>query len=297
MANAVEDLDTSDSDSSIDIIEISSDTSEELQPRKVFVLDSSSESSDSEVDNSEQSFHFAESLDSSSDEKSENGLPNTGENQLPQPPSQALPGRNYLAAFENSCGCEWDCLSLRLSQEDFVVAQHLFEKIGKRGAQENRFTKCDVCVALKEEKASTMDPEVKSLIDRLMEEHNTVNIAERQTYFDHRELARGKPDKYLSVIVDGMDQNKLCIPRLAQTRKSTSGLWSLRTHLTGTLVHGRHAIGYFDLMQYPHDSNLTMNIVLRILQELDQIPDTGFFQFDNCFEKTRISLFSLSLAT
>ncbi|XP_070573827.1 uncharacterized protein [Ptychodera flava] len=199
--NAVEDLDTSDSDSSIDIIEISSDTSEELQPRKVFVLDSSSESSDSE-DNSEQSFHFAESLDSSSDEKSENGLPNTAAS----PSISGTPGRNYLAAFENSCGCEWDCLSLRLSQEDFVVAQHLFEKIGKRGAQENRFTKCDVCVALKEEKASTMDPEVKSLIDRLMEEHNTVNIAERQTYFDHRELAIGQPDKYLSVIVDGMDQ-------------------------------------------------------------------------------------------
>jgi hypothetical protein len=39
----------------------------------------------------------------------------------------------------------------------------------------------------------------------------------------------------------------------------------LKTHLTGVLNHERETIGYFDLHQWPHDSNLTINVLLRAL--------------------------------
>ena len=89
------------------------------------------------------------------------------------------------------------------------------------------------------------------------------------------------------MIIDGMDQAKLLVPNLRRWAKAYSSAWRLRTHLTGVINHGREVVGLFDLFQWPHDSNLTMNVLLRVLVRCDFIPDVLYLQMDNCFRENK----------
>ena len=80
---------------------------------------------------------------------------------------------------------------------------------------------------------------------------------ETEIYYHHRRKAKANPKQSVCLIIDGMDQPKLTIPQLINVMKVYSSAWRLKTHLTGIINHGRETIGYFDLMQWLHDSNLT----------------------------------------
>lgn len=42
----------------------------------------------------------------------------------------------------------------------------------------------------------------------------------------------------------------------------------LKTHITGVIDHGRnHFLTFVDVGQFPHDPNLTINIILRALKK------------------------------
>jgi len=95
---------------------------------------------------------------------------------------------------------------------------------------------------------------------------------------------------------DGMDQAKLLLPRLIVMAHAYANARKLRTHLTGVLNHGRQPKGYFDLFQYPHDANLTVNILLFELQSMGriyQIPCVCNWIIVG--ERTKTSLFLTSL--
>ena len=88
---------------------------------------------------------------------------------------------------------------------------------------------------------------------------------ERRKYYSHREKSRANPEKYLTIIIDGMDQSKTNIPSLTCAPKSLQNMQGIRTHLTGALVHtrsphGKRIYAYYDLLQYPHDSNLVIQV-------------------------------------
>lgn len=84
-----------------------------------------------------------------------------------------------------------------------------------------------------------------------------------------------------------MDQSKLLIPALLHVTKKYSGAWKLRTHLTGVLNHGRETLAFLDVFQWPHDSNYTMNVLLRTLQRMEFIPDKLRLQMDNCWRENK----------
>ena len=100
----------------------------------------------------------------------------------------------------------------------------------------------------------------------------------------HRESIRE------SLIVDGMDQNKTNLPHLVRVPKSCQNLWSLRTHLTGTLAHGIGNYGYFNFLQFPHDSNLTLTVLLHTLLSISKkgnLPRKLLIQMDNCVRENK----------
>ena len=115
------------------------------------------------------------------------------------------------------------------------------------------------------------------------------NGAERKKYHDHRVKARLTPTKCVAVIIDGMDQAKTNLPNTKIIAKSTSSLWRLRTHVTGVLVHtkapcGKLAYAYVHFLQWPHDSNLTITLLLDTLiqyQKENTLPTTLYIQMDN----------------
>lgn len=120
---------------------------------------------------------------------------------------------------------------------------------------------------------------------------------ERKKYHLHREKSRSQPDKYLTIIIDGMDQSKTNIPALIPESKSTSSLTRLRTHLTGAIVHtqsphGKLLYAFYDMMQWPHDSNLTLEVLSSILVSLrDRLPPTLYLQLDNCGRENKNKFF------
>lgn len=112
---------------------------------------------------------------------------------------------------------------------------------------------------------------------------------ERKKYHHHREKARSSPTKCVTIIIDGMDQAKTNLPNTKIIAKSSSALWRLRTHVTGILVHtkapyGKFAFGYVDLLQWPHDSNLTITLLMNAILDFQKnhpLPSTLYLQMDN----------------
>ena len=64
--------------------------------------------------------------------------------------------------------------------------------------------------------------------------------------------------------------------------KSCQNLWTLRTHLTGVLIHGS---GNHYLLQWLHDCNLTLLCIMSALIKISKtrvLPPKLFIQMDNC---------------
>jgi hypothetical protein len=115
---------------------------------------------------------------------------------------------------------------------------------------------------------------------------------ERRHYHQHRELAQAYPDKYVSIIIDGMDQNKTRLPKHKRTTDRDNNKAELRTHLIGALVHGTPVPAYvftaFD--EWPADTNLNLQCLLLILQDvgLENLKGkTLFLQMDNTVRENK----------
>lgn len=112
---------------------------------------------------------------------------------------------------------------------------------------------------------------------------------ERKKYHSHREKARSTPEKFLTLIIDGMDQSKTNIPNTKLISKSTSSLWRLRTHITGVILHTKAPSGkltycFIDFVQFPHDSNLTLTVIIKVLADFskhNRLPEVLYVQMDN----------------
>lgn len=93
----------------------------------------------------------------------------------------------------------------------------------------------------------------------------------------------------MTLIVDGMDQAKTNVPNTKLIAKSTSSLWRLRTHVTGVIIHthapcGKLTYSFVDLLQYPHDSNLTLTVITDTLLDFSKkqhLPEVLYLQMDN----------------
>lgn len=87
-----------------------------------------------------------------------------------------------------------------------------------------------------------------------------------------------------------MDQNKTDLPQNPQKNKSASNMWVLRTHITGVIVHGRRSYAFVDLNLWPHDSNLTINVLLQVLEREARegpLPPKLYLQLDNCWRENK----------
>ena len=119
---------------------------------------------------------------------------------------------------------------------------------------------------------------------------------EREKYHLHRYKARRHPSRYLTMILDAMDQSKTDVPNLRRVCKSTANLQRLRKHLVGVIMHcglcpiGKAFFGFFDLFEWKHDSNLTINIILSVLQIFNSrfgLPPVLNIQLDNCWRENK----------
>ena len=112
----------------------------------------------------------------------------------------------------------------------------------------------------------------------------TLYRKEREKYAKHRNKAQKYPSKYASIIIDGMDQDKTDVPHIIMKPKSMAGAYTLETHVTGIRAHGQNTMMVIDCGQFPHDGNLTIEIILRMCQQLVNV----HVYYANAYDKTYI---------
>lgn len=84
------------------------------------------------------------------------------------------------------------------------------------------------------------------------------------SYLSRAGAAHHQPNKYFSIAIDGMDQNKTEIPFTKWRHSYLTKSWRLKIHVVGAMIHGRHPIAFLDYQQHAHDSNMTTNILLQV---------------------------------
>jgi hypothetical protein len=121
--------------------------------------------------------------------------------------------------------------------------------------------------------------------------HLTVARLEREDYYLNKLLC-SKRSENMSIIVDGMDQEKLTVPCLTRYPKGMDKSACLRLGMMGVkLVSGRvYKHLYLNSNRFQRNANGTMNAAIASIAHLfrqrekegQPRPTTAFFQLDNC---------------
>lgn len=68
-----------------------------------------------------------------------------------------------------------------------------------------------------------------------------------------------------------------CNPIQAMSNKQ-----QLKVQVTGVLTHGHGAFTYLQYGQYSCDSNQTITVLVKCLEQISPLPDVVYIQMDNC---------------
>ena len=75
----------------------------------------------------------------------------------------------------------------------------------------DRMSVCSICASLKSmAKSGRTDEEIKNY-KTLFKEHQESQTLERSNAMHHRQKALQSPERYMCLIIDGMDQKKTCL--------------------------------------------------------------------------------------
>ena len=152
---------------------------------------------------------------------------------------------------------------------------------------------CKVCTSYQMRILKAKTDHMRTELKKLRMLHVEKQRQERMFYYANRERAIASPDKYLSIIIDGMDQSKTNIPLFS--RKTSDKTWGNR--LIGVKVHGIGNFIYIVDQHTPGGANLITEILRLTLLHLDaagKLPHsdpTLYLQMDNCSENKNQVLF------
>ncbi|XP_063419269.1 uncharacterized protein LOC134702108 isoform X2 [Mytilus trossulus] len=157
-----------------------------------------------------------------------------------------------------------------------------FEKIVSFVKTKN-INPCDICMKVKMEMHKLKDAVKKDQLKKDLKVHLDRQRSERRDYYKKKDEACMKSKEVMSIIIDGMDQSKTNIPHFKGWTRPKCGAAALKTHITGCLVHGSQLYLYTDLLQWPHDPNLTITcLVNAITSNTNVLPPKLYVQCDNC---------------
>ena len=108
----------------------------------------------------------------------------------------------------------------------------------------------------------------------------------------HRQKALQSPERYMCLIIDGMDQKKTCLPHFRRLPKDIGDECLVQMHLVGCLSHCQ-TIKPSVFITYPNihnDPNLTVTVMQRVLQTWQGIlPPVLYVQLDNTARENKNS--------
>jgi hypothetical protein len=147
------------------------------------------------------------------------------------------------------------------------------------------FAKCDTCDRFSEQLKKKLDPIAKDQVELELRTHIQEERLEREQYYIARAKAADRSDKYLSIIIDSMDQKKTCVPYFLNPPKCLGSDYFLKTKLTSAIVHGHGTYHFWSSPEIKHDTNLSLECLRRTLlkyqQEKRGLPPVLYLQLDN----------------
>jgi hypothetical protein len=129
----------------------------------------------------------------------------------------------------------------------------------------SKFSKCSVCWEFTSTLEKIVSNTMKDRLKKIYQRHHELQRQERDAYENVKLDVRNRPDKFLSIVVDGMDQNTTMVPKMRQTVKNIEGRY-VKTHLCGVLVHGWGL--YCDIWidaHHRHDGNQVVTSIMGVL--------------------------------
>ena len=158
------------------------------------------------------------------------------------------------------------------------------------------FVVCPCCNSYKLSLRRARTLRERARIKYFRTKHLQKQRAQREKYYKHRRKAIQNPKKYLSIIIDGMDQKKTNCPNLGgQTTKDEA---PLKTRIIGVKVHGIRNYAYIADETVPGGGNLILEVLrltLNDLQNREELPSEDpvlYLQIDNCGENKNKVMFS-----
>jgi hypothetical protein len=152
------------------------------------------------------------------------------------------------------------------------------------------FAMCDECMELFARLMASKDPQEREEIKFGRQKHRDRCAAFRRFHELRIQFGLTMKDEFLSLIVDGMDNQKTQLPRLegklhSKTLNNVGEF--LATKLLGVLAHGYGFYGGWCLPRYEGGSNLVCTVLLRVIQIIKAqrqgtLPPVLLIQADNC---------------
>ena len=152
---------------------------------------------------------------------------------------------------------------------------------------------CSICASLKSlAKSGSTDEEVTKY-KTLLREHRESQALERSKAMHHRQKALQSPERYMCLIIDGMDQKKTCLPHFRRLPKDIGDECLVQMHLVGCLLYCQ-TIRPQVFLTYPNihnDPNLTVTVMQRVLQSWQGLlPPVLYVQLDNIARENKNSI-------
>lgn len=149
-----------------------------------------------------------------------------------------------------------------------------------------RLGKCEVCSTCHERILSERDKLEREKIKEERRVHMKQVKADRLEYHRYRKLGRERPQDYTVVIIDGMDQDKTCLPNF----NSGENLAALTVRIIGAICHGPIKKPYAYLItDYTKETNTVLEILRRVLEDQPQFGKTLVLQLDNTSQENKNS--------
>ena len=149
-----------------------------------------------------------------------------------------------------------------------------------------RMGKCTTCEDLHKEITSTRDKAHLRILKEARRKHIADVIADRRVYHDWRIRCRNNPDKYVCIILDGMDQSKTDIPDFNTNESPVQ----MTCRVVGGLVHSAKKEAYaYVVSHFTKETNTMIEVLRRILDARESLPPVLVLQLDNTWQENKNS--------
>ena len=140
------------------------------------------------------------------------------------------------------------------------------------------FSKCDTCSKFDTDYSNTTDSVKRAEIIAKKREHKALISRDKDGYYSRGAKAVMRPADFLSLIVDGADQEKYSLPYRPRPMKTVDNYWRQKTHVMGAISHGRQVFAFVATDDIKQGNNVTIEVIHRVL--LKTIKDEGLWMLE-----------------